>query len=128
MCVGPVALALTDAAITLWGQAPEYWSEGYRTVREHNPLAHLLLAWHPAAFVVGIVAWAILIALTIHRLPLSLARVFAFFIMMGHALGVTTWLLHWRYGLIAVAVLFLMVWLLDKLIWKSTNQEVIHRR
>ena len=41
--------------------------------------------------------------------------------MMSHALGVTTWLLHWPYGLMAVAALFLVVWLLDKLIWRSTG-------
>lgn len=117
MCLGPVTLALTDAALTLWGQVPEYWVDGYAVVREHNPLGYGLLRLHPAAFVCGMALWVILFTVAIHKLPLSWARVAAFAVMLAHALGCATWLVDWPFGLLAVFGLLLVVRGFDALIW-----------
>ena len=118
-------MAVVDAALTLGGQAPEYWSDGYAFVREDNPIANWLLQLHPMAFVMGVILWMISFTAAVHRLPIGLARVTAFAVMFGHALGAASWLLRWHYGLVAVFVLLLAARALDGLIWNSHHDSAI---
>ena len=118
MCAGPVVMVVVDATLTLWGQAPEYWTDGYAFVRENNPIACRLLELHPVAFVLGVVLWTALFTAAIHRLPIEWARVVAFVVMFGHTFGAATWLLRWPFGLVAVLGIFLLARALDRLIWE----------
>jgi len=121
MCLPPVVMVVIDGALTLRGQAPQYWSKGYALVREDNPIAYWFLQWHPVVFVLGIVLWVVLFTAAIHRLPIGLARATAFAVMLGHALGAASWLIRWPFGLPAVLGLFLAARVLDTLIWESQD-------
>jgi hypothetical protein len=123
MCLGPVALAVADAALTLWGQVPEYWVDGYAVVREHNPVAYGLLRLHPVGFLCGFALWVILFTVAIHKLPSAWARLTAFAVMLGHALGCATWLVRWPFGLLAVFALLLVVRAFDTLIRQRRRQS-----
>jgi hypothetical protein len=118
MCIGPVALALIDAAVTLFGQSLDYW-DGYATVREDNPVAYAFLRFHPLVFAIGTAIWISLFTAAIHVLPMALARVVAFVVMLGHAIGASTWLIRWRFGIVWVLVFLVLVRMLDNLIWRS---------
>ncbi len=126
MCIGPVSLAAFDAAITLVGQSPDYW-DGYATVREHNPLAYLLLRFHPLVFAIGIAIWMVLFITAIHLLPIEIARIAAFTVLLGHALGASTWLLQCRFGVLYVLALFLLARSLDSFIWDQGTQKKTRR-
>jgi len=117
MCIGPAALAVVDAAVTLFGQSPGYW-DGFAIIHEHNPLAFLLLRLHPALFSVAVVVWIAAFVAAIHVLPVGLARVVAFLVMLSHAFGASTWLIQWPLGVLWVLALLLVVRLSDKLIWE----------
>ncbi len=123
MCAGPVVMVVADAALTLVGQAPEYWLDGYSAVREDNAIGHWLLELHPVAFLLGVVLWTVLFAAAIHRLPIGWARVLAFGVMFGHAFGAATWLLRWPFGLLAVLGILLLARALDTLIWDSCDDR-----
>jgi len=123
MCAGPVVMVVVDAALTLGGQAPEYWAGDCSFVRESNPIACPLLELHPMAFVLGVVLWTVSFTAAIHRLPTGWARVVAFVVMFGHTLGAATWLLRWRYGLLAVPGIFVVARALDTLIWDSRDDR-----
>jgi hypothetical protein len=118
MCIGPIALVVTDAVVTLVGQSPDYW-HGYATVREHNPIAYLLLRFHPLLFAIGVTLWAALFTTAIYFLPIRLARVVALAVMLGHALGTSSWLIQWRFGLLSVLALLIVVRALSDLIWNG---------
>lgn len=124
ICAPPVVMVVVDAALTLWGQAPEYWSGGYSFVREDNPIAYWFLQLHPIVFVLGVILWTVSFTAAIHRLPIKLARVTAFALMFGHALGASSWLWQWRFGPVAVLGLFLAARALDRLIWDSPDDRV----
>ncbi len=123
MCAGPVAMVVVDAALTLRGQAPEYWGGDYSFVREDNPIACRFLELHPLVFVLGVVLWTVLFTAAIHRLPMAWARVVAFGVMLGHAVGAATWLLRWRFGWPAVLGVLLLARALDGLIWDSHDDR-----
>ena len=121
MCVPPVVMLVVDAALTLRGQVPDYWSGGYSFAREDNPIACWFLQLHPMSFVSGVILWTVLFMAAIHRLPIKLARVTAFGVMLGHALGAASWLWQWRFGPVFVFGLLLAARALDTLIWDSRD-------
>jgi len=122
MCIGPVAMVVIDAVVTLMGQSSDYW-DGYATVREQNPLAYLLLRFHPLLFAVGVALWAALFTTAIQFLPIALARLVAFAVMLGHALGVSTWLIQWRLGVLSVLALLIVVRVLSTWTWDRGTHE-----
>lgn len=113
ICIGPLVLMGIDAALTVWGQSPDYWTGDWTVVREHNPLAYWILRLGPAAFCLAVVLWAGLVVAAIRLLPIGLARGVGFCVMFGHALGAATWLLRWRFGIILAVGLFVLVRALD---------------
>jgi hypothetical protein len=80
-----------DASLTLVGQPRAYWAGQRGETNEANPLARMLLEWHPLAFAAGTVAAALAYALLLARLPLVLARLTSLAIVFAHSLGVAMW-------------------------------------
>jgi hypothetical protein len=117
ICLGPVAIAVADALVTLHGQPAAYWAHAYSEVYEDNPLARWLLTTHPAAFLVGNLTWVCCILLGILVLPFRAARFVALAVLFGQAAGVSSWLFRLRFGILWIVLLWLSVRLLvDKVI------------
>jgi len=105
----PVVLCLADAGLTLWGQSPAYWHGNFATVREFNPLGHILLAFHPAAFAIGIGVYLFLTLLLLIWLPQRWSVGLAFAMSLGHVVGGASWLARegldgWLLALILVVI------------------------
>ncbi len=91
----PAMLAALDVTLTLVGQGPAYWSGDFACVQEWNPVGSALLQLHPLAFGTAGLAWTATLALTIGRLPGSLAVTAASLATIGHAVGGASWL--WQF-------------------------------
>jgi hypothetical protein len=115
-------MVVIDAVVTLRGQSCDYW-DGYATVRESNPIAYVLLRIHPLLFAIGVALWAALFTTAILLLPIALARVVAFTVMLAHALGASTWLIQWRFGVLWVLALLIVVRALSISIWDRRTHE-----
>ena len=100
--IAPASFCAVDAAVTLVGQSPAYWSGERGEAFEANPLGLWLLWLHPLAFAGGAAASLMLYVLLIERLPINLARLASFVILFLHALGAATWFV--RLGVIGYAV------------------------
>jgi hypothetical protein len=89
-----VLFCALDTMLTLVGQESAYWAGDLSAVNEMNPVGRVLLAWHPAAFVAGIIIWmAVFCAATLWlRQPWP---VLVLVVAMAHAFGAATWLLFW---------------------------------
>ena len=113
--------------MTLCGQPSAYWSGSYSQALEDNPLAARLLTTHPAAFLVGCLAWLLCVLSGILVLPRRAARIVALAVLLGHAIGTSTWLLRLRFGAVWVVLLLLVArWVADKLIWPDSPEGSIH--
>jgi hypothetical protein len=113
--VAPVFCCTLDASLTLIGQPADYWAGERDAANEANPLARLLLLWHPLAFAAGIVAAMLFYALLLGLLPRNLARLASFGILFPHSLGVGMWcvsLLGLAGYVVAAVWLLLASWLL----------------
>jgi hypothetical protein len=101
-----VLLGILDVALTVAGQPDAYWAGNRLAAREANPLATWLLHVHPAAFLVGAGGLLVVYVGVISWLPINLARVAAFVLLVLHALGAARWLArHGWPGLLAGALL-----------------------
>ena len=120
ICIAPVAMVVLDAVVTLRGQSCDYW-DGYASVRESNPIAYLLLRFHPLLFAIGVALWAALFTTAILLLPMTLARLVAIAVMLGHALGASTWLIQWRFGVFWVLALLIVVRALSLSTWERSQ-------
>ncbi len=100
----PLTMFALDVALTLRGQPAEYWAGDYSRAVEANPLAWLILAVHPYLFLGLAIGWAVafvaLVTLWEHRL----AKVVAFVLTVGHAVGAASWLLRLGWPGVAAAV------------------------
>ncbi len=114
LCYGPIALCLCDVIATLAGQPAAYWGGDYARVIEGNPLPKWLLSQSPGLFVGSIVLWILVFSVAIIRLPTRTARPLAFVVMIGHALGASTWLIRLPFGLVWVLILFLAAKYFDR--------------
>lgn len=88
-----IVLACMDAAITLAGQSPRYWEGDYGSANEASPTFFWLLTIHPGAFVLGIAAWLTVYASAIVLVTEVLALIFSIAVALGHAFGISTWML-----------------------------------
>jgi hypothetical protein len=90
-CLPPVVLCGYDGCLTLWGQPPAYWANGYTTVRESNPLAAWFLTVHPLAFAASGVPYVLGVAWAILRLPWPWYMVLSATVALAHAVAVLAW-------------------------------------
>lgn len=96
LCGPPLVFWLLDCTITLCGQSAQYWAGNYAGVNEGSPTFHQLLHIHPAAFILGSLAWAMIFIGLIILLPDTLALITCIVVTFGHTAGAGTWLL-WRF-------------------------------
>jgi len=111
-----------DALLTLAGQPSEYWSGNFSASREWNPLGRILLQQHPLLFAGIAFAWVGLVSLAILRLPLRLAAVLSFVVMLVHALCGACWL--WRLGPIGIVLAIAYLVLVERIwsvVWRRHN-------
>jgi len=91
LCLPAFVLAAADGLITLWGQPEAYWSSGYATVCEGNPLAAWVMSLHPLAFAAAGVPYLLLVFGAVATLPRRGAAAVAIAIPLAHAVGVASW-------------------------------------
>jgi len=96
LALPPALLNLCDNAATLAGQSKAYWAGDFSRVNEASPTFHHLLTIHPAAFIVGGLGLALLVAGLVMLLPDTLALTVSIAVTVGHTVGVATWL-AWRF-------------------------------
>jgi hypothetical protein len=91
-------LCAIDVGVTIAYQPDRYWRESYRFAHDATPLAQWLLEIGPAAMVAGASVWILAFWATLCRLRFDAARMVALAILLGHALGASTWLVWQPYG------------------------------
>lgn len=91
LCLPPMVLCLLDGTVTLYGQPTAYWTDGYTTVREGNPLAAWLLTIHPLAFAASAVPYLLLVFTFIWLLPWRGALAVSILVSLAHLVGLATW-------------------------------------
>ncbi len=96
LCLPPIAFAILDATLTLYGQSSDYWSGRYAAVNEASPTFHQLLAIHPVVFVAGFAVWMAIFVGFILLVSDTWALISCITVINGHAAGAATWLL-WRF-------------------------------
>jgi hypothetical protein len=115
LCVAPTALSFLDTALTLWGQAPEYWAGDYTRCREGNPVLRWCLEQHPAAALAESAAWVVLFGAAVLVLPWRAAKVLALAVALGHVVGASSWLedrlgTYWVYPGVLLGCAWMIVW------------------
>jgi hypothetical protein len=107
-----LVLYCLDISLTLIGQPADYWAGDWAKTSEINPIAYPLLAAGAICFAVAAVLWAAAFSTFILLARLSIARIVAYVIAFGHAIGAATWLV--RHGVMgwiaAVALLVAAAW------------------
>lgn len=131
LCLTPILFSILDATLTLTGQSAEYWAGHFSQVNEASPTFHQLLAIHPVAFAVGILAWIVIYSVLILLLPETLALIVSIAVTMGHTVGSATWIVYrFQFGYQAANGLFLVaavaLGLGIQLGWKAVPRDEYH--
>ena len=85
--------------MTLAWQPRGYWTGHYGVANEGNSVFQVLLSSHPVAFEAGMLAWIALFSLVVLTCPRRLALTVALAVSLGHAWGLSTWLVsHLPHG------------------------------
>jgi hypothetical protein len=92
LCLPLVLAAALDGALTLAGQPDRYWAGDYTHVNEGSPTFRHLLAYHPAAFVLGWSGYVLVLAALILLLPQTLALTTGLAATVAYTWGASTWL------------------------------------
>jgi hypothetical protein len=94
LVVPGIVLCAVDVALTLLGQAPDYWAGKYADVNEANPLVRPIVACGPGAFVAFAVLHSAVLSAIILRWRHRLAEGIAVLMAMSHAAGATCWIVR----------------------------------
>ena len=92
----PLLFHTVDVLFTLSGQPEQYWAN-HKITSEMSPILRHLLEHSPSIYIMGVVAWAIAMAVCILLLPRSLSVCLAITFTIGHSVAVWGWLVY-RYG------------------------------
>jgi hypothetical protein len=127
LCVPAAVLSAADGLITLWGQPAAYWSNGFATVCEGNPLAAWILTIHPLAFALSGLPYLALVAGLVLALPRPKAFAVAALVPLSHAFAVALWCLHlFQEPLLPLCGLGLVVAGLAVLFFHTVGKEYLH--
>lgn len=85
-----MVLAL-DLAFTLIGQSQDYW-RNFQFFNEANPLAAILLSWHPAFFIISFLFYLAIIMFLIVNLNGLIGTMLYLFFFLIHSWGSSSWL------------------------------------
>ena len=114
-------LCVADAALTLRGHPHEYWSGNFSQALEFNPLGHVLLAYHPLAFAVGVAGYLIFFWTVVHLLPARWAVLLTFALSLGHAIGGAGWLV--REGILGCVLALCFVFAAERVVGVSWRKS-----
>lgn len=103
----PLGFYVADLTITLCSQTADYWAGNYAAVQESNPLARVLLEFDPWLFVGFGVLWGISFSLVLAAWNHRGAVVMSILLTLGHAFGISTWLV--RHGVLGWAGIVLVL-------------------
>jgi hypothetical protein len=92
LCLPPILFCVMDFSLTLIFQPAEYWQGDQTRIIEGSPTFHFLLAVHPAAFVIGVLAWMAIFVALLLLLPDTFALTASIAIVFGHTAGTAAWL------------------------------------
>ena len=125
-CLPATVLCAADGLITLWGQPPAYWSDGFAVAREDNPLAAWLLTVHPLAFAAAGVPYLLMVVGTVLMLPRRWAAAVAVAVASAHAFAVALWcLVLFRQPLLPLAALGLGLAGLGTVAWQRGRRGIV---
>jgi hypothetical protein len=126
LCLPAVMMCALDAGLTLVGQRQGYWAGDRTVINESNPVGYVLLAWHPLAFVGGILVWMAIFCGVALALPKRLAASVVL-LAMSHAGGASIWLLYFDWprpvGMLVAAVFLLTADVLIGWSWRRFRGE-----
>ncbi|MDA2922333.1 hypothetical protein MYX07_03645 [Patescibacteria group bacterium AH-259-L07] len=77
---------VADGAFTLIDQSARYW-HNFSVANEDAVIGKALLEWHPLAFTLGIICWAILACFVIYKGPALFSYTAFFALFFGHSIG-----------------------------------------
>ena len=98
LCLAPVLVGLTDAALTLLGQGIRYWNGNFAAFREEAPHAQWLLFRGPLLFALAFAAYVLIYCAVIVAAPVRLSKTVALGLVIGHCWGIGTWLTARPFG------------------------------
>jgi hypothetical protein len=120
LCLPPLLIALLDAALTLHGQSEPYWSGDFSQPLELNPVGAWLLLQGPLTFALGVLFYALGLCSIMLILPGRPAFWLAVLMVLGHGVGVASWLLRLGPTGFLLALFFLLTTeRLARLCWRS---------
>ena len=104
---------VSDVALTLHGQAAEYWAGEYHLANEGNPLVYPVLAFSPWLFLAAAVAWIFLSGAAVAYWPHRAVGWVAAVVSFTHSVGGASWLVRfgWWGWPLAFTHLAVVVWL-----------------
>jgi hypothetical protein len=114
-------MILLDLGVTLYFQPADYWQADYDLTTEKSPLGILLMRFHPAAFLAFMVAYIMVCAGLILRLPTPWNRVIGLALVVGHTAGVYSWLgnrIYW-----AMIAVFLIIATVTIFSWQQAREH-----
>jgi hypothetical protein len=85
---------LIDTAVTVYGQAEEYWKGRLGTAKEGNPVIHMFMSNHWLGLFAITALWIAIIVPLILFLPRRLSLIISSAIVLGNTWGAGTWLHH----------------------------------
>ena len=118
LCSGPILFCLLDGALTLFGQAGEYWAGNFKLAEEWNPVGRWALEQHPMIFATVLLCWLGTVSILILSLPVNLALVASFAIQLGHTVGAVSWVYR-DFGSLACIPLLVVSRLVLDLTWEG---------
>jgi hypothetical protein len=92
LCIPPLTAMLFDTAVTVYGQAEEYWKGHHHKTNEFNPVIHAFMSTHWLGLFAITILWIAIIVPLILFLPRRLALIIASAIVLGNTWGAATWL------------------------------------
>jgi hypothetical protein len=118
-----IFLLLLDVLVTYWYQPAEYWRVSYAYTTEGSPHGLLLMRYHPLAFLAFMIAYVLVVAFLVYRLPAPWHKVISLAVVIGHTAGVHSWLSNRHYWLmifnfILFAAITLFSWEKAEVRWR----------
>lgn len=126
LCAAPTILCMIDYALTFCGQPPEYWAGDYSYAAEANPLIRWCLQQRPALAIAACGMWMLLVGMIIVVFPWRLAKFVSLAAVLGHGVGLDSWLNDWPASYwLSLPMLFGSDWLV---VWTWERAELLRVR
>jgi energy-coupling factor transporter transmembrane protein EcfT len=126
-------MILFDVWATMYFQPQDYWQVSYELTTEMSPIGMILMRIHPAAFLVFMLAYIIVVTLLVFWLPVPWNRIIALALVVGHTAGVYSWVRHRSYWavigiFIVVAAITVYSWQRAEMLSRFSNVPIFEGR